>query len=177
MSHLSGGDTLAHVELQFKSRSSSSYLLPINSHCSVDNKLSRLPCTARKQSSEDSNIQPTLQGSESHLCIRNKTRSVPAAALAQTRATASRLLRAIIGRQIGRVHGDDAADALREHALPLALADLLAVVGTRNRLGSPFLLEESSVRGSWGAESLQVIQVIFAPRLTDFLGRSEVSNC
>jgi hypothetical protein len=37
------------------------------------------------------------------------------------------------------------------------------VVSTRCGLGGPFLLEEGSVRGSWGTESLQVIQVIFAP--------------
>jgi hypothetical protein len=47
---------------------------------------------------------------------------------------------------------------------------LLTVVSTRCGLGGPFLLEESPIRGGWGAESLQVIQVIFAPRLTDFLG-------
>ena len=139
------------------------YLLSIDSHRSMNHKLPGLPCAAGEQRPEDRDIQPPLQGSECHLCVGNQPRSRLAPSSNQSRPSAGRHLRSIVGREVGCAHGDDTADAAREHALPLALADLFTVVGARDGLGGPFLLEECAGRGGRGAESLQVIQVVLAP--------------
>lgn len=141
-----------------------SYLLPIHSNRSMDDKLPGLSCAAGKEGPEDGNIQPPLQGSERHLSVRNEfgLDGLPPTLL-KARATASRNLRSIVGRQVGRAHGDNAANAAGEHALPLAFSDLFTVVGASEGLGCPFLLEKCAVRRGWAAESLQVIQVVFAP--------------
>lgn len=130
----------------------------------MNNELTRLSCTAGKERSEDGNIQPTLEGCESHLGVGNDFGRTTLVALGlKTGAPTSRDLGSIIGGKVGGVHGDDAADALGEHALPLTFTDLFAVIGTSESLGGPFLLEECTVRGGRASQSLQIIQVVFAP--------------
>lgn len=143
------------------------YLLPIHSDRPVDNKLSRLPGTTRKQSPENSRIQPPLQRRERHLRKRRKllrrssllftitfAQSVHLPSTLQSRATTSGNLRPVVLGQPSSVHGDDAADAAGEHALPLRFGDLFTVVCASGGFSGPLLLEEGSVAGAWVAEAL-----------------------
>ena len=52
---------------------------------------------------------------------------------------------------------------------PLALLDVLAMVGARFRLGVPFLLKECARVIFLVAESEEVEEVVFIPRLADAL--------
>lgn len=136
----------------------------------MDDELPSLSRAAGKHRPEDRNIQPSLQWSKGHLHVRRPRhlrRLYPTGPLLrlllQARTPSSGLLGAIIPGELGGIHGDHAAYASREHALPLTLTDLLAVVGPGNGLGGPFLLEEGLVRGRGIPEAAEVIQVIFAP--------------
>lgn len=51
----------------------------------------------------------------------------------------------------------------------MRLGDLFTVVRSCGRFGGPFLLEEGSGNEVGLAQALQVIQVVFAPGLADFL--------
>lgn len=57
-----------------------------------------------------------------------------------------------------------------EHPLPLLLADLLAVVGSCKGFGAPFLLVEGLEGGLGCAEAGEVVEVVFVPCCTEFLG-------
>lgn len=164
MSHLARKQYISTHETPSHRQWQMSYLLPIHSNRPVDNKLPGLPCTAGKEGPEDRNIQPPLQGSKRHLSVGSELGldRLPASLL-EPRASTSRNLRSIICRQVGRVHRDDTANAAREHALPLTLTDLFAMVGAGEGLGCPFLLEECAIGSGWAAESLQVIQIVLAP--------------
>jgi hypothetical protein len=60
----------------------------------------------------------------------------------ETRTTTSSLLGAICTGEEFVVHGNNSGEATVKHAGPFSFADLLAVVGTGQRLCQPFLLEE-----------------------------------
>ena len=154
-----------------------SYLLAINLHTPMNNKLSCLPRTARKQRPEDRRIQSPLHRCKSHIhkrdrgrapliSISNVANSTPA--LVSAGAAAGSLLGAVEGGQVAEVHGDDGLDARGEHALPLLLADLLAVVGARGGLGLPLLLEVGAA--DLGAAELgEVVEVVLVHGHADFL--------
>lgn len=101
----------------------------------MNDKLSSLPRAAGKQGAEDGNVQPALQGGECHLREGNRAASTSTTALTQARTTTGRFFGPIVGRKIGRVHGNNTANALGEHPLPLTLANLLTVVSTSSSLG------------------------------------------
>lgn len=71
------------------------------------------------------------------------------------------------------VHIDDGSEATVKHALPLLLLDVLAVVGTCEGLGGPFLLEKGTADEVWdGALDIhEVEEVVFVPCHTDSLYR------
>ena len=132
----------------------------------MNNKLPRLPRTTRKQRPENSRIQPPLQRRKRHLRKRRKFFLLCTLHLPRThdpRATTAGSNRPIVLGQPCSVHGDDAADAAGEHALPLGFRDLFAVVCASGGFGGPFLLEEGAVVGAGIAEALEVIEVVFAP--------------
>lgn len=135
----------------------------------MNHKLTSLAGTTGKQSPKDSHIQTTLQRSKRHLREGNilfrllDPQHRPVRLVGETGATAGSGPRAVVLGQIVRVHGDHAADARGEHALPLALADLFAMVGASDALGFEFLLEVGAKGGGRGAHPRQVKQVVFAP--------------
>jgi hypothetical protein len=55
---------------------------------------------------------------------------------------------------------------------PFALADVLAVVGSRRALGRPFLLEESTASTEF-AKARKVVQIVLVPCWADFLWERE----
>lgn len=76
----------------------------------------------------------------------------------------------MVGHVLG-VHVDDGQQASAEHALPLALFDVLAVVGAGECFGCPFLLEECSgdkVRDG-SRDSSKVEEVVLVPSLANSL--------
>ena len=132
----------------------------------MDHKLPRLPRTTRKQCPKNSRIQPPLQRRKRHLRKRRKFLLLCTLHLPRThysRTTTARSNRPVVLGQTCSVHGDDAANAAREHALPLGFGNLFAVVCAGGGFGGPFLLEEGAVVGAGVAEALEVIKVVFAP--------------
>lgn len=131
----------------------------------MNHKLARLSGTARKQRPKDSNIKSPLQRRKSHLHERRAP--IPLRPLGrmliQAGTTTSGGLRTVVPGKSDGIHGDDAAEAAREHTGPLLLGDLLAMVGAGGGSGVEFLLEESRGLGPGSAELVQVIQVLFVP--------------
>lgn len=130
----------------------------------MNNELPSLSRAASKHRPEDRNIQPSLQRSKGHLRKR-RPRHLPGLPtwLLQAGTTSGGHMGAVILGELCGVHGHHTPYAPREHALPLTLTDLFAVVGTGHGLGGPFLLEEGLVRDRGILEAAEVIQVIFAP--------------
>src|SRR5437773_8991148 len=67
------------------------------------------------------------------------------------------------------IHWDDRGQTRPEHALPLLLPDLFAVICTRSCLCSPFLLKECAGLDVLAAKTGEVVEVVFIPRLPNFL--------
>ncbi len=154
----------------------------------MDNKLARLPRAACKQGSEYGNVQPPLHRRVRHLHIGRRVlvlqiggfkrggirefhalvflegeRLVPAA------PAAGGLLGAVELGHVARVHVDHGGHAAVEHALPLLLLDVLAVIAAGQGLGRPFLLEECARDEVRDPGPEYVVEVVFVGRLTEAL--------
>lgn len=131
----------------------------------MDDELSSLSGTAGKQSPKDSNIQSTFQRGESHLHKRGaskRSRFIRRVGI-QARTATGGGGGPVIFSQTRSTHGHDTANAAGEHSRPLTFTNLFSMIGSSHSPGSPFLLKEGSVGEATTAESLQIIQVIFAP--------------
>lgn len=116
----------------------------------MDAHLSSLPGTACEHGPEDGNIQPPLHWSESHVHVgcglfRFDSTCIPARWLVLAGTSAGCLLATIELGHVLRVHVGDGKQPPAEHALPITLLYVLAMVGSQKTLGSPFLLEEGVV--------------------------------
>lgn len=107
-------------------------------------------------------------------------RDILEAGLVLAGTSARGLLGAVIVGHVDGIHVDDGQHAAVEHALPLALLDVLAMVGAGQCLCVPFLLEEGpgDVVGYCSLNLGQVVEVVLVPCLADFLlgGRAQVSR-
>ena len=125
----------------------------------MHDELPRLPGTASKQSSEDGDVQPSFLRGIRHLHVGRHVGSDAAeeariglalvqhgVALAAGTASSSLLTAIVLGKILG-IHVHDRQQAAAEHALPLALLDVLSMVSTRQGLGLPLLLEKGEVAG------------------------------
>ena len=100
--------------------------------------------------------------------------------LVPARAAAIGVLGAVVEGHVFRGHVDNAKQAAAEHAFPLALDDVLAVVATEHALGPPLLLEEGLVVGladSRVPHLEEVVQVVLVPCLPNFLCAEDKGNC
>lgn len=153
------------------------YHFAIDLDCSMYTELSGLSRTAGKHGSEDGNVQPPLHGGKRHVHVGRRGLGldgvgIPVWRLVLAGASAGGLLGAVELGHVPRVHVDDRQEAAAEHALPVTLPDVLAVVGTHQALGPPFLLEEGLlVAGADLGVPLprDVEQVVFVPGLPEFL--------
>lgn len=142
----------------------------------MDAHLPGLPCAAGKQGTEDGDIEAALHGAVYHLHVGGVLGRLGLPALAlllggrgTSGAAAGGMLAAVVSGEVARVHVDNAGKAAAEHALPLPLADVLAVVGARGSLGHPFLLEEGFGSYMWFPEPGEVKEVVLVPCLSDAL--------
>ncbi|RYP06188.1 hypothetical protein DL765_009595 [Monosporascus sp. GIB2] len=143
----------------------------------MDAQLSGLARAAGEHGAEDGDVEAALHGGEGHLHVGGEGAPadgllVPAGRLVAARAPAGGQLGAVVARHVGRVHVGDAQQAAAEHALPLALDHVLAVVRPQHALGPPLLLEERLAvrRADLGApHPHQVVQVVLVPCLPEFL--------
>lgn len=85
------------------------------------------------------------------------------------RTPARRQLRSIVFCQISMVDRDDSVEAWCEHALPLFLSDLLAVVCSRGGFGGPFLLEMCAIGILMRRHPTEVVEIVFVPSHAHFL--------
>ena len=139
------------------------YLLAVDLDGTMNNELPRLSRATSKQSPEYSRIQPPLHRSVRHVHVR-RPRNRPLLDLSiRARSSPRRLLRAIKPGKIGEAHGHDRGKFGPEHALPLLLPDLFAVVGARRRLGLPLLLEEGVLCYPLACRVGEVVEVVFVP--------------
>ena len=116
------------------------YLLAIDLHCAVNTHLARLSHAAGKQCPVHCGVEAPLQGGIGHLHVR--CRYIILGPDRCTRSPARRKATAVVLGQVSRANADDSWEATTEHALPLVLLDMLAMVGARDFLSEPFLLEE-----------------------------------
>lgn len=139
--------------------------LPVDFDMPVRDMLSRLPRTARKQRPEDSCVQSPLHGIISHVHIWRSPRPRRAniRTTIQTTSSSRGLLAAVKLRQGFVVHGHDGGDSFAEHALPLFLTHLLAMIGPRERLRLPFLLEIRLASDLRYSRAGDVVEVDFVP--------------
>lgn len=149
----------------------STHDLAVHLDGTVDTELPGLSRTAGKHGPKNGDIQSSLHGSKSHLHVRSGDARIDAAAvpigpLVSPRPSAGGQFGAIILGHVFGVHVDDAQEPAAEHALPLALDDVLAVVGAQHTLGKPFLLEEGwgSFEADLGVFHLgDVEEIVFVP--------------
>ena len=127
------------------------YLLSVDLDEAVDDKLAGLTGTAGEQRAPDGRVEPALRRVVRHVHVRSLLRfpvlcavvpPVSPQSAVESRAAAEGLVRSVGTGEHAVVHGHDGGQPAVEHAGPLAFADLLAVVGTCQRLCQPFLLEE-----------------------------------
>lgn len=131
----------------------------------MNNKLPGLSRTTSKQGPENSHVESSLERRKSHLHKRRASITRPRLIRLrlQPRPTTSGRLRPIIPGQTAGAHRHNATNAPREHPSPLAFGNLFTVVCSGEGPGGPFLLEEGLGDGLGVAESMQVVQVVFAP--------------
>lgn len=93
-------------------------------------------------------------------------------------ASACGLFRSVGAGHVRWVHVDHRAQTAAEHAFPLALADVFAVIGAGKSLCRPFLLEEGSVEkdGDFDPEASEVVEVVLVPGGSHPLQRTFVSK-
>lgn len=135
----------------------------------MHDELPRLPRAAGKHGAEDGRVEAPLERRVQHRHVRRRLERAPRRRALLAGAAPGRLARAVPARQRHVVHGHHRRHARLEDALPLLLADVLAVVRARHRLGIPFLLEQRVQRlGRRVARQLrQVVEVVLVPRLAD----------
>ena len=143
----------------------------------MDAHLPSLTSTAGEHGAEDRDVESALHGGECHLHVRGmdapfNLSDIPVGLLVLAGTAAGSKLGAVVAGHVGRVHVDDAQQAATEHALPLALDDVLAVVAPQHSLGPPLLLEEGlmALRPNFGIPHPEdVEEVVLVPCLSDFL--------
>ena len=144
------------------------YLLSIDLHGTMDNELAGLAGTTSEHGTEDSHVESALERCVGHLHVR-RGRGLPGRITLETRTTTSRLLGSVILSEVACIHGDDGSQTAGEHALPLTFAHHLTMVAACKGFGRPFLLEKCAEVGAGLAETAEIVEVVFAPRLADFL--------
>jgi hypothetical protein len=153
------------------------YDFAIDFDCSMYTELSRLSRTAGKHGSKNGNVQSPLHGRKGHVHVRRDglgryALGVPHWLCVLAGASAGSLFGSVELGHVPRVHVDDGQEAPAEHAFPVTLPDVLAVVGTQQTLGPPFLLEEGLLvaDADLGVPlPREVVEVIFVPGLPEFL--------
>ena len=149
------------------------HLLAVDPDKAMDDELASLAHAAGEQGAIDGCVKATFERVVGHVHIRRHGRSAQLFLAVGASSTASSLLRAIIAGEVAVVHANNGGQAAAKLALPLLLADVLAVVGASGRLGSPFLLEIGA-RGSIGRLELRKsVQRPTRPVLADVLRGGE----
>lgn len=113
----------------------------------MDAQLPRLTSAAGEHGAEDGDVEAPLHGGEGHLHVGGEDALAdalvaPGGALVLPGTAAGGQLGPVVEGHVGGVHLGDAQQAAAEHALPLALDHVLAVVRPQHPLGPPLLLEE-----------------------------------
>lgn len=159
----------------------------ITHHLAIDLDLSvhhEMPClagAAGEHGAEDGDVEAALHGGEGHVHVGGDGLGLdrvllPALDNVLAGAPTGGHLGAVVLGHVARVHVGDAEQPAAEHALPVALLDVFAVVGAEQALGPPFLLEEGLVVGEADLGvplPPEVVEVVLAPRLAQFLGAEE----
>lgn len=126
--------------------------LAVDLDLSVHHEMACLAGAAGEQGAENGDVKAALHGGEGHIHVRGGD-------LGRDHALVPRVFGVLAGTPTGghfgavelghvaRVHVGNTKQAPAEHALPVALLDVLAVVGSEQTLGPPFLLEEGLVVG------------------------------
>ena len=149
----------------------------------MQDELAGLSRAAGKEGAEDGDVEATFHGGEDHLHVRGwsvHVAPIPGRIFvlgpwpqAPAGPAAGGLLAAVVLGHVRRVHVDGRDQAAAEHALPLVLLDVLAVVAAGHGLGDPFLLEEGLVLEQGCSQAPEVEQVVLVPCLADTLGGEE----
>ena len=144
-------------------------LLPVDFDSAVNDKLSCLPRTTGKERSKDGGVQPSLNRGIDHVHIWSSRHQLLRFDRVRSRASPRSLFGAVESSEVGVIHRDDGGQMGLEHALPLLLSNLFAVVITTDRLGRPLLLKERSQIYSDFGRPRKIIEIVLVPRLAEFL--------
>lgn len=153
------------------------HLFPIDPYVSMNHELPSLSGAAGEQRSEYGSVQPSLNRRIHHIHVWSFRKRLWLFIRRRFKAGASPqcLLRAIRTSEISVVHGHDGAYRGPKHHLPLLLPYSLSMIGTCQCLCSPLLLEIGSVLIFGGFSAREVVEIVFAPRLANFLFKNQTS--
>jgi hypothetical protein len=145
------------------------YPLAIDLDRTMDHKLPGLSDTACEHCSKHGRVQPPFQRCICHLHVRNRKLFRRSSSLINAGTTTSRLDLSIIGREVFWIHGNDRPQPSIEHPLPYLLPHLVPVIISRQGLRLPLGLEEVLISEWVGGHSAEIVKIVFAPRLSQFL--------
>lgn len=146
-----------HVADRLAEKGSSALVAVVQAGAGVSESLRRFTRLSRE-------VLSALQLCGGEVFCRYRGRGVVGIVLA-TGTTTGGLFGSVIGSKVGRVKLDGRQETAGEHARPISLSDVSAVVASGNGFGHPFLLEESALVATRRSdlEAGQVIEVELVP--------------